>query len=97
MPIWWVFTKYWTHDSKMINFPYLSEYMEEEMKCKLPWTSDENKEDMQVCSSNDHLMNFSTLSRSMMYFGESKYYQVTKCLQPCQYYYFKAKQVSFRV
>ena len=76
---------------------YFSEFMEDEMKCKLPWTSNENKQDMQTCHTNDHLMNFSTLSQSMMYFGESRYYQVTKCLQPCKYYYFKAKQVSFIV
>ena len=76
--------------------PLFPEYMEDEMKCKLPWTSDKNK-DMQVCSTNEHLMNFSTHSQSMMYFGESKYYQITKCLQPCKYYYFTAKQVRFLV
>ena len=28
-----------------------------------------------------------------MYLGEPNYYNLTKCLQPCKYYHFHAKQV----
>ena len=42
-------------------------------------------------------MNFTVLSRSVMYNGEPNYYQISKCLQPCQYYHFKAKQVRIHI
>ena len=66
------------------------------MNCKLPWTSSRSKE-LQNCTTSDHLTNFTALSQSMTYFGESNYYQMTKCLQPCQYYHFKAKQVRIHI
>ena len=62
------------------------------MNCKLPWTSGGSKE-LKNCTTSDHLMNFKDLSISMMYLGEPNYYNLTKCLQPCKYYHFYAKQV----
>ena len=62
------------------------------MNCKLPWTIGRTKE-LKDCATSEHLMNFQSLSMSLMYLGEPNYYNITKCLNPCTYYHFEAKQV----
>ena len=81
-----------------INILYLllTEYMEDKMNCKLPWTSGRSK-DLENCSTSEHLMHFQALSMSLMYFGEPNYYNYTRCLQPCKYYHFHAKEVMIYV
>ena len=30
-----------------------------------------------------------------MYFGEARYFNITRCMAPCNYYYYSTKQVYF--
>ena len=66
------------------------------MNCKLPWTSRRAKE-LQNCTTSDHLMTFQAVSMNLMYMGEAQYYNVTQCMNPCKYYYYRSKEVRIDI
>ena len=59
--------------------------------CKLPWTA--GGSNMEGCSTIEHLTKYAQTIERMMYFGERRYYNMTKCPAPCNYYYYSMKQV----
>ena len=72
---------------------YYLDSIQEKMGCRLPWNKGNNS--LQNCSTADHLKQFWTIAEHMMYSGENRYYQMTGCEQPCDYYFYRAKQVNF--
>ena len=66
--------------------------IQDKIGCKLPWIKD-NTTDTEECSTAEHLRQFYTVSEHMMYSGENRYYQMTGCVQPCDYYFYRAKEV----
>ena len=51
---------------------------------------------MEECSTIEHLTKYTETLQRMMYFGERRYYNMTKCRAPCNYYYYSTKQVHIK-
>ena len=50
---------------------------------------------MNNCNTTEHLTKYMQTMGGMMYFGEARYFNVTGCRAPCNYYYYSTKQVLF--
>ena len=62
--------------------------------CKLPWTKvHDNKKGK--CSTTEHLNEYTKTLEKIKYFGEARYYNMTKCIAECTYYHYTTKQVQF--
>ena len=70
---------------------FCSDSIQDQMGCRLPWNKGNTS--LQNCSTAEHLQKFYGLAEQMMYSGENRYYQMTGCEQPCDYYFYRAKQV----
>ena len=70
---------------------FCSDSIQDQIGCRLPWNKGNTS--LQNCSTAEELKKFYTLAEHMMYSGENRYYQMTKCEQPCDYFFYRAKQV----
>ena len=74
---------------------FCSDSIQEQMGCRLPWNKGNSS--MTNCSTAEDLVKFYTLAEHMMYSGENRYYQMTGCEQPCDYYFYRAKQAIISI
>ena len=74
---------------------FCSDSIQDQIGCRLPWNKGNTS--LQNCSTAEELKKFYTLAEHMMYSGENRYYQMTGCEQPCDYYFYRAKQVIISI